>query len=175
VCRAGLATRTVIATRSARRAGRKPPITGRCPCDARPSRGRAPALIRLGDRAAAREPEHMDALGWPRRPEPPGRQRGRDVGHRGRPPAFMQVRTTPSCSDGLARFRSGATCVFAGLHNGYSKGLKVGCPAAPGALPAQMPRVDARKAHIAQGHSRGSSHEPFHGRRAHGLRDRHRT
>jgi hypothetical protein len=40
----------------------------------------------------------------------------------------------------------------------------VGCLAAPGALPAQMPRVEARKAHIAQGHSRGSSHESFHGR-----------
>jgi hypothetical protein len=33
----------------------------------------------------------------------------------------------------------------------------------PGVLPAQCPHADARKAHIAQGYSRCSFHESFHG------------
>jgi hypothetical protein len=45
----------------------------------------------------------------------------------------------------------------------------VGRAAALGVVPAQMLHVGARNAHIAQGHGRGSSHESFHDRRAHGL------
>jgi hypothetical protein len=41
--------------------------------------------------------------------------------------------------------------------------LKVARPAAPDALPVQMPRVDARKAHTAQGYNPCSSHDSFHG------------
>jgi hypothetical protein len=48
-------------------------------------------------------------------------------------------------------------------------GLKVGCPAAPGVLPAQMLHVGARKAHNAQGRGQGSSHESFHDRQAEGC------
>ena len=44
-----------------------------------------------------------------------------------------------------------------------------GCWAVPGVLPAQMLHVDARKAHIAQGHSRCSSHESFHAHQALGF------
>lgn len=46
--------------------------------------------------------------------------------------------------------------------------FKVGCLAAPGVLPAQMPHLGARKAHIAQGFDRCSSHGSFHGRRPRG-------
>ena len=42
-------------------------------------------------------------------------------------------------------------------------GLEVGCPAAPGVLPAQLPHADARKAHIAQGYGQRLSHKPSHG------------
>jgi hypothetical protein len=41
--------------------------------------------------------------------------------------------------------------------------IKVGCSAAPGALPAQTPHANAQKAHIAQGYGRRSSHESSHG------------
>jgi hypothetical protein len=42
-------------------------------------------------------------------------------------------------------------------------GLKVGWLAALSVLPAQMPHADERKAHIAQGCGRRSSHEWSHG------------
>ena len=42
-------------------------------------------------------------------------------------------------------------------------GLKVGWLAALSVLPAQMPHADERKAHIAQGCGRHSSHESSHG------------
>jgi hypothetical protein len=44
-----------------------------------------------------------------------------------------------------------------------TRGLRVGCLAAPGVLPAQMPHANAQKAHIAQGYGRHSSHESSHG------------
>jgi hypothetical protein len=47
-------------------------------------------------------------------------------------------------------------------------GLKVGRLAVPGVLAAQIPRMDARKAHIAQGCGRHSSHESFHSHQAEG-------
>jgi hypothetical protein len=39
-----------------------------------------------------------------------------------------------------------------------TRGLRVGRLAVLGVLPAQMPHVDAQKAHIAQGYGRYSSH-----------------
>src|SRR5215471_14877579 len=49
---------------------------------------------------------------------------------------------------------------------GVNLRIKVGCRAAPGVLPAQLPHVNARKAHMARGHGRRSSHDWFHGHQA---------
>lgn len=47
-----------------------------------------------------------------------------------------------------------------------TRGLRVGCSAAPGALPAQMPHANAQNAHIARRCGRYSSHESSHGSQA---------
>ena len=44
-----------------------------------------------------------------------------------------------------------------------TRGLRVGRPAAPGVLPAQMPQANARKAHIAPRYDSCPSHESSHG------------
>jgi hypothetical protein len=53
-----------------------------------------------------------------------------------------------------------------GLNSSPNLRIKGVCPAAPDVLPAQMPHVAARKAHIAQGYGRRSSHESSHGSQA---------
>src|SRR5215469_15785117 len=47
-----------------------------------------------------------------------------------------------------------------------TRGLRVGCLAAPGVLPARIPQIDAQKAHIAQEYGWRSSHESSHGSQA---------
>ena len=44
-----------------------------------------------------------------------------------------------------------------------TRGLRVGRPAVPGLLPAQMPQENARKAHIARRYDSCPSHESSHG------------